>query len=150
MKRQNGVTLNGVLMDVRAGQATVGDPPRGAPQRARDCVGQALNGSYVMATLITDHLAYGGHHQVIFPEEHAADVLAYWALTDGNLEVAIEGWLRSTPATASGPASAVVVVDRVIYLSVTEALRDQVARYKAATRPGPGQVGAGRPLAGRK
>jgi len=144
MKRQNGVTLNGVLMDVRAGQVTVGDPATGALQRAQDCVGQALTGSYVTATLVTDHLAYGGHHQVIFPEEHAADVLAYWALTDGNLEVAIEGWLRSTPATTSGPASAVVVVDRVIYLSVTEALRDQVTRYKAATRPrtGEGRRGA--------
>lgn len=116
MKRQNGVTLNGRLLDVRAGQAQAG----------------ALTGSYVTATLVTDHMAYGGHHQVLFPEEHAADVLAYWALTDGNLEVAVEGWLRSTPATAAAPTSAVVVVDRVIYLSVTDALRDRVARYKAA------------------
>lgn len=124
MKRQNGVTLNGVLMDVRASQVTVG----------------ALSGDYVTATLVTDHVAYGGHHQVIFPEEHAADVLAYWALTNGSLEVAIEGWLRSTPASAAGPATAAVVVDRVIYLSVTDAMRDQVARYKAAARQGPGQV----------
>jgi len=134
MKRQNGVTLNGRLADVRASQVTVGD----------------LTGSYVAATLVTDHLAYGGHHQVIFPEEHAADVLAYWGLTDGNLEVAVEGWLRSTPATAAAPASSVVVVDRVIYLSVTDALRDQVARYKAAIRQGPGKVAAGRSLVGRK
>jgi hypothetical protein len=134
MKRQNGVTLNGKLTEVRASQVTVGD----------------LAGSYVGATLVTDHLAYGGHHQVIFPEEHAADVLAYWGLTDGNLEVAIEGWLRSTPATAAAPASAVVVVDRVIYLSVTDALRDQVARYKAATRQGPAKAAAGRSLVGRK
>ncbi len=134
MKRQNGVTLNGVLSSVRASQVTVGD----------------LTGSYVAATLVTDHVAYGGHHQVLFPEEHAADVLAYWGLTDGNLEVAIEGWLRSTPASAAGPASAVVVVDRVIYLSVTDALRDQVARYKAAIRQGPGKVAAGRSLVGRK
>ena len=77
-------------------------------------------------------------------------MLAYWGLTDGNLEVAIEGWLRSTPASAAGPASAVVVVDRVIYLSVTDALRDQVARYKAATRQGPGKAAAGRSLVGRK
>jgi hypothetical protein len=134
MKRQNGVTLNGRLTDVRASQVTVGD----------------LTGSYVAATLVTDHLAYGGHHQVIFPEEHAADVLAYWGLTDGNLEVAVEGWLRSTPASAAGPASAVVVVDRVIYLSVTDALRDQVARYKAATRQGPAKAAAGRSPVGRK
>ena len=136
MKRQNGVTLNGKLMDVRASQVTVGD----------------LTGSYVAATLVTDHLVYGGHHQVIFPEEHAADVLAYWALTDGNLEVAIEGWLRSTPATADAPASAVVVVDRVIYLSVTDAQRDLVLRYKAATRKGqgPGRAATGRSLVGRK
>jgi len=124
MKRQNGVTLNGKLDNVRASQVTVGD----------------LTGSYVTATLITDHLAYGGHHQVVFPEEHAADVLAYWGLTDGNLEVAIEGWLRSTPAVAGSPATAVVVVDRVIYLSVTDTMRDQVASYKAAVRQGPGSV----------
>ena len=134
MKRQNGVTLNGKLTDVRASQVTVGD----------------LTGSYVAATLVTDHVAYGGHHQVLFPEEHAADALAYWGLTDGNLEVAVEGWLRSTPATAAAPASSVVVVDRVIYLSVTDALRDQVARYKAAIRQGSGKAIAGRPLAGRK
>jgi hypothetical protein len=134
MKRQNGVTLNGKLIDVRASQVTVGD----------------LTGSYVAATLVTDHLAYGGHHQVLFPEEHTADVLAYWALTDGNLEVAIEGWLRSTPANGTAPAAAVVVVDRVIYLSVTDAQRDQVARYKAATRPGAGKAAAGRASSGRK
>jgi hypothetical protein len=136
MKRQNGVTLNGKLADVRASQVTVGD----------------LTGSYVSATLVTDHLAYGGHHQVLFPEEHAADALAYWALTEGNLEVAIEGWLRSTPATTGSPASAVVVVDRVIYLSVTDAMRDQVARYKAAARQGQGsgKAAAGRPSAGRQ
>jgi len=136
MKRQNGVTLNGKLADVRASQVTVGD----------------LTGSYISATLVTDHLAYGGHHQVLFPEEHAADALAYWALTEGNLEVAIEGWLRSTPATTGSPASAVVVVDRVIYLSVTDAMRDQVAHYKAAARQGqgPGKAAAGRPSVGRK
>jgi hypothetical protein len=166
MKRQNGVTLNGKLIDVRASQVTVGDPSTGSepalntvkgqvpstgsPQRARDFAGQVLTGRYVAATLVTDHLAYGGHHQVIFPEEHAADVLAYWALTEGNLEVAIEGWLRSTPATASGPAAAVVVVDRVIYLSVTDAMRDEVARYKAAARQGSCKAAVGRPSVGRK
>ncbi len=127
MKRQNGVMLNGKLLGVRASQVTTGD----------------LIGSYVSATLVTDHLAYGGHHQVLFPEEHAADVLAYWGLTDGNLEVAIEGWLRSTPATTGSPASAVAVVDRVIYLSVTDAMRDQVARYKAAARQGKVEGGVG-------
>ena len=88
-ERQNGVTLNGKLADVRASQ---GDPSTAQA---------GLTGSYVAATLVTDHLAYGGHHQVLFPEEHAADVLAYWGLTDGNLEVAVEGWLRSTPASAA-------------------------------------------------
>lgn len=127
MKRQNGVMLNGKLSDVRACQVTMG----------------GLTGSCVTATLVTDHAAYGGHHQVIFPEEHAADALAYWALTGGELEVSVEGWLRSTPATATAPAASVVVVDRVIYLSATDALRDQVRRYKAA-RPGPGQAAAAR------
>ncbi len=48
MKRQNGVTLNGKLTEVLASQVTVGE----------------LTGSYVAATLVTDHVAYGGHHQV--------------------------------------------------------------------------------------
>ncbi len=135
MKRQNGVMLNGKLSDVRACRVTLGDPSTGS--------GQALTGSCVTATLVTDHAAYGGHHQVIFPEEHAADALAYWALTGGELEVSVEGWLRSTPATTTAPAASVVVVDRVIYLSATDALRDQVRRYKAA-RPGPGQAVAAR------
>ena len=136
MKRQNGVTLNGKLMDVRAAQVTVGD----------------LTAGYVAATLVTDHVAYGGHHQVIFPEEHATDLLAYWALTGGNLEVAIDGWLRSTPASAAGPASAVVVVDRVIFLTVTAEQRDQVARYKASAgqRSGQSIAVSNRQVAGRK
>ena len=124
MKRQNGVMLNGKLLDVRACQVPMG----------------GLTGSCVTATLVTDHAAYGGHHQVIFPEEHAADALAYWALTGGELEVSVEGWLRSTPATATSPAASAVVVDRVIYLSATAAMREQVARYKAAARQGPGQA----------
>lgn len=152
MKRQNGVALTGTLLGVRASQVTAGDPSTGSGQvpsagsepALNTVKGQGFTGSYVAATLVTDHLAYGGHHQVLFTEEHAADVLAYWALTGGNLDVAIEGWLRSTPATATAPASAAVVVDRVIYLSATEAMREQVARYRAAARPGAGQVAGGR------
>lgn len=148
MKRQNGVILIGMLRDVRAGQVTADTPLVDPGQVASMCSelalneakGQAMAGSYVTAMLVTDHEAYGGHHQVIFPEEHAADVLAYWALTSGNLEVAVEGWLRSTPGTAGRPATAAVVVDRVIYLSVTAAMRDQVARYKAEARQRPGQA----------
>ena len=92
MKRQNGVVLSGKLADLRAAEVKAGD----------------LAGVYTVATLITDHAAYGGHHCVLFPEEHAPDALAYWGLTDGNLEVTIEGWLRSTPAGVSrwtGPAT---------------------------------------------
>jgi hypothetical protein len=120
MKRQNGVTLNGRLQDVRAERVALGESAGGC----------------VTATLVTDHAAYGGHHRVVFPEPHAADVLAYWALTAGNVEVAVEGWLRSS---AGAGAAAAVVVDRVIYLTVTEAMREQVARHKAAARlcPGP-------------
>lgn len=148
MKRQNGVILSGVLKGVRAGQAPTDAPLVGSGQVAATCSelalneakAQALAGSYVIAMLVTDHEAYGGHHEVIFPEEHATDVLAYWALTGGNLEVAVEGWLRSTPAAAGRPAAAVVIVDRVIYLSVTAAMRDQVARYKAEARQLPGQA----------
>ena len=120
MKRQNGVVLSGKLADLRAAEVKAGD----------------LAGAYTVATLITDHAAYGGHHCVLFPEEHAPDALAYWGLTDGNLEVTIEGWLRSTPAGNGGPPSAVVVVDRVIYLTVTDAMREMVGRHKANARGG--------------
>jgi hypothetical protein len=43
--------------------------------------------------------------------------------------VDVEGWLRSTPV-------AVVVVDRVIYLTVTDAMRELVGRHKAGARSG--------------
>ncbi len=116
MKRQNGVVLSGKLGDLRAEQVSVGD----------------ASGLLVRATLVTDHPAYGGHHRVVFPEEHALEVQAFAALTAGDLEVTVEGWLRSTPAAGDSPPSAVVVVDRVIYLNVTQAQRDQVARARAA------------------
>ena len=112
MKRQNGVVLSGKLRDLHAEQAQVGD----------------LASAQTVATLVTDHPAYGGYHQVIFPEEHALEVQAFAALTGGDLEVTIEGWLRSVPGNS------VVVVDRAIYLNVTQAQRDQVARLKAASR----------------
>ena len=112
MKRQNGVVLSGKLRELRAEQIQVGD----------------LASRAAVATLVTDHPAYGGYHKVIFPEEHALEVQAFAALTGGDLEVTIEGWLRSVPGNS------VVVVDRAIYLNVTQAQRDQVARLKAASR----------------
>jgi len=112
MKRQNGVVLSGKLQDLRPEQIQVGD----------------LASSAAVATLVTDHPAYGGYHQVIFPEEHALEVQAFATLTGDDLEVTIEGWLRSVPGNS------VVVVDRVIYLNVTQTQRDQVARLKAARR----------------
>ena len=112
MKRQNGVVLSGKLQDLQGEEVQVGD----------------LAGSAAVATLVTDHPAYGGHHRVIFPEEHALEVQAFTALTGGELEVTVEGWLRSTPGNS------VVVVDRAIYLNVTQTQRDQVARLKAAHR----------------
>ena len=136
MKRQNGIALTGKLLGVRASRVTARDPSAGSEPALNTVKGQAFTGSYVSATLVTDHLAYGGHHYVLFTEEHAADVLAYWALTDGNLDVAIEGWLRSTPGTDGGPPVAVVVVDRVIYLTVTDAMRELVGRHKAGARSG--------------
>jgi hypothetical protein len=120
MKRQNGVVLSGKLRDLRAAQSQVGD----------------LASSAAVATLVTDHPAYGGYHQIIFPEEHALDVQAFAALIGDDLEVTIEGWLRSVPGNS------VVVVDRAIYLNVTQAQRDQVARLKAASRR---RMEAGRP-----
>lgn len=120
MKRQNGVVLSGKLADLRAAEVKAGD----------------LTGAYTVATLITDHAAYGGHHCVLFPEEHTPGALAYWGLTDGNLEVPIEGWLRSTPTGNGGPPVAVVVADRVIYLTVTDAIRELVGRHKASSHGG--------------
>lgn len=120
MKRKNGVVLSGKLADLRAAEVKAGD----------------LAGMYTVATLITDHLAFGGHHCVLFPPEHAPDALAYWGLTDGDLEVTIEGWLRSTPGADGGLPVAVVVVDRVIYLTVTDAMRELVGRHKASARSG--------------
>ena len=112
MKRQNGVVLSGKLQELRPEQVQIG----------------AVTASAVVAILVTDHLAYGGHHRVIFPEEHAPEVLAFAALTGGAREVTVEGWLRSTPGNS------VVVVDRVVY-HVTQAQRDQVARARAAGKP---------------
>jgi len=123
MKRQNGVVLSGKLRELRAEQIQVGD----------------LASSAAVATLVTDHPAYGGYHQVIFPEEHALEVQAFAALTGGDLEVTIEGWLRSVPGNS------VVVVDRAIYLNVTQTQRDQVARLKAASRRRLEAGRAGRP-----
>jgi hypothetical protein len=114
------VVLSGKLRELRAEQIQVGD----------------LASSAAVATLVTDHPAYGGYHQVIFPEEHALEVQAFAALTGGDLEVTIEGWLRSVPGNS------VVVVDRAIYLNVTQTQRDQVARLKAASRR---RIEAGRP-----
>ncbi len=112
MKRQNGVVLSGKLQDLQAAEAQVG----------------AVTASAVVATLVTDHPAYGGHHQVVFPEELAREALAFAALTGGALEATVEGWLRSAPGKC------VVVVDRVIY-HVSQAQRDQVARARATGKP---------------
>jgi hypothetical protein len=120
MKRQNGVILNGELAGVRTATVRHGD----------------LAGTVVYATLMTDHVTYGGHHQVLFVEAQAQEVLAFWNLTDGKLEVGIEGWLRSTPARHDQPASAVVVVDRVLFLNVTQAQRDEVACFREQRRTG--------------
>lgn len=111
MKRQNGVVLSGKLQDLRTEEVQIG----------------AVTARAVVATLVTDHLAYGGHHRVVFPEEHVQEVLAFAALNGGALEVVVEGWLRSTPGNSA------VVVDRVIY-HVSQAQRDQVARARAVGR----------------
>ena len=51
MKRQNGVVLSGKLADLHAAEVKAGD----------------LAGMYMVATLITDHAAYGGHPACCFP-----------------------------------------------------------------------------------
>lgn len=113
MKQQNGVILVGRLTALRALEAQ----PDG------------LAG--VIGTLVTDHPAYGGHHCVVFPAHHAANVLHYWELTQGQLEVAVDGWLRSLRNAADNLPVAVVVADRVIYLTATADMRDEVARRAA-------------------
>ncbi len=118
MKLQNGVVLSGKLRDLRVEQVTLGDGPQ----------------QVVLATLVTDHPAYGGHHRVVFPEDHAVEVQAFAALIGAELEATVEGWLRSSPPDADAPAMAAVVVDRAIYLNVTQAQRDMVQRIKRQAR----------------
>lgn len=118
MKLQNGVVLSGKLRDLRVEQVTLEGGPR----------------QVVRATLVTDHPAYGGHHQVVFQEDHAVEVQAFAALAESELEVTVEGWLRSSPPGADIPATAAVVVDRAIYLNVTQAQRDMVQRVKRQAR----------------
>ncbi len=116
MKRQNGVFLSGKLKDLRVQEVQVG--------KQTNCV--------VTAVLVTDHEGYGGHHQVLFTEELLAEVQAFARLTNGDLEVAVEGWLRSKPGQPS-----TVVVSRAIFMNVTQAQRDLVARLKADAKPTP-------------
>ncbi len=121
MKKQNSVYLSGELADVTC--ETVLHDGRPAP--------------VVRATLVTDHPAYGGHHRVLFVADHALEVQAYWNLLHGQLEVTVEGWLRS----AGG--SAVVMVDRVMILNADKAQRAAVQRAKAAAKQGGGSHGDG-------
>lgn len=116
MKRQNGVFLSGKLKDLRVQEVQVG--------KQMNCV--------VTAVLITDHEGYGGHHQVLFTEELLAEVQAFERLTNGDLEVAVEGWLRSKPGQPS-----TVVVSRAIFMNVTQAQRDLVAELKADAKTWP-------------
>jgi len=119
MKRQNGVILSGVLANVRREQLKLG----------------AAAADYVLALLITDDPAYGGHHTVIFPAEFALDVEAYQQLVNPTrLEATVEGWLRSYPGRNGWPGGGVVVVDRVIFLNVTQEHRNYVTRLKAQHR----------------
>ena len=113
MKKQNSVYLSGHLTGIEHRHVTLGD--------------QASEAVY--AIVVTDHPAYGGHHRVVFLEDHAYEVLAFQALADSQLlEVTVEGWLRS----ANGCAA--VMCDRVMFLNVTQEQRDQVARAKAESR----------------
>jgi hypothetical protein len=122
MKRQNSVYLCGRIADVHELSVPVGGPAQTA----------------VCATLITDHVAYGGHHQVLFVAEQAHEVLDCWALTGGHLEAAVEGWLRSLPGHAGQPPAAVVVADHVLFLNLTQAQRDVLARRRAVRRQAEG------------
>lgn len=128
MKRQNGVILSGVLVHLDPQTVRKGD----------------VSGRVLRATLVTDHPAYGGHHQILFLDDWVDETLAFSDLAEQPLEVTIEGWLRSSRQET------VVVVDRVIYLNVTQAMRDEVARLKAQQRARAGASPAAAPGAARR
>lgn len=102
MKRQNFVVLEGCLQDCTP---RLVDSERG-PVPA------------LMATLVTDHAAYGGHHRVLFRERLGVELRAFLAAaTPDGVNVVVDGH------TASQGAEAYVEADRVLYHAPDEVRR---------------------------
>ncbi len=102
VKRQNFVVLEGCLRDCTPRMV---DTERG-PAPA------------LMATLVTDHAAYGGHHRVLFRERLGAELRAFLAAAGSDgVNVVVDGH------TASQGAEAYVEADRVLYHAPDEVRR---------------------------
>jgi hypothetical protein len=105
MKRQNFVVLNGTL--------------QGLQERFERVEGKTTRA--MLATVVTDHEAYGGHHRVLFPGRLCYELLAFLQAAKSNdLEIMVDGWLRSRENEA------LVVADRVMFY-VGEAVRSEAA-----------------------
>ena len=102
MKRQNFVVLEGCLRDCTP---RLVDSERG-PTPA------------LMATLVTDHPAYGGHHRVLFRKRLGVELRAFLAAAgpDG-VNVVVDGH------TASQGGDDFVEADRVLYHAPDEVRR---------------------------
>lgn len=105
MKRQNFVVLEG---DLRECAPRLVDGERGAVPA-------------LLATLVTDHPAYGGHHRVLFRDRLAVELRAFLEAAGGDgVQVVVDGH-------ASGQAGeAFVEADRVLY-HVSDAARRKAA-----------------------
>ena len=104
MKRQNFVVLDGYVQE--------------CTQRIVD----TEHALALIATLVTDHPAYGGYHRVLFNDRLAVELQAFLTSADGtDLKVTVDGWLRSLAEES------VVVVDRAMF-HVSEETRQKAAR----------------------
>ena len=102
MKRQNFVVLEGCLL---------GCTPRMV-------VSERGPVPALMATLVTDHPAYGGQHRVIFRERLGVELRAFLAAAGpAGVHVVVDGH------TASQDAEAFVEADRVLYHAPDEVRR---------------------------
>lgn len=102
MKRQNFVVLEGCLQDCTP---RLVDAERG-PAPA------------LLATLVTDHAAYGGHHRVLFRERLGVELRAFLAAAGvEGISVVVDGH------TASQGGEDFVEADRVLYHAPDEMRR---------------------------
>jgi hypothetical protein len=124
---RNRVTLLGTLQDPQEQLSQVDGQPVYA----------------VRALLCTDLAAYGGSHQVVFTGPCALRAMAHWQVcrdAHRELELWIEGWLRS------GPEETVVVVRHTTFLvskelqvSANKLLADRGAALNQQPEPASGR-----------